>query len=356
MRRLVAGLCLGIFPVLLTAERDPPPDGLLRVRDDPEREELSIELGPIDLPARTPHQALRQMPVQFGTVPFDLTIHGYRVELVDGDGRRVPQEILHHVNLLDPRSRELFLPIMRRVLAASHETRPHSVPGWLFGIPLRGGDPFIALTMLHNPTDREFRGVTVRLILEYERGEVLPLFRLYPFHLDVEFPVGSKAFDLPPGRTVRSWDGSPAIPGEIVGLGGHLHRHATRLTLEDLTTGEMLYDEAPVLSPDGSIAEVPVRRYYDFDLGLDLYPAHRYRVSVSYYNPTGDTIPDGGMGSVAGVFLPDEPWPAADPDDVTYRLDYEHVLRSVGAHGAHEARRRVGPAMASSIAGPGRSG
>jgi len=303
--------------------------GYLTITDDPGAKRLILALGPIDLPAGTSHDALRQLPVQHGTIPFDFTIRGFRAEVVDAGGRSVPQAVIHHLNLLDPRSRELFLPIMRRVLALSHETKPARVPGWLFGIPMRSGDPFLALTMLHNPTDRSYDGVTVRLILEYERSERLPLYTLYPFHIDVMFPVGIKTFDLPPGRSTRSFEASPAVAGGIVGMGGHLHRYATSLALEDVTDRRVLYRIVPKVTPDGHIEEVPILRHRGKGLGALIYPDHVYRVTVTYDNPTGETIPDGGMASVAGGFVPLEEWPSADPSHPLYAEDYEDVIHSL---------------------------
>lgn len=311
----------------------------LSVTHHADREQIEIALGPIDLPARMSHHDLPQLPVQVGTVPFDFTLHGYRIEIVDQDGEPVPQVVLHHFNLLDPGDRELFLPIMRRILAASHETKPQRLPGWLFGLPFEKGDPFMALTMLHNPTDRDYHGVRVKLIVDYERFERLPFYRIYPFHMDVMFPTGSKAFDLPPGWSTKSFEASPAIEGGIIGLGGHLHRYGRSLTLEDLTTGRVLYRVQPVVAADGHIEEVPVQRYSGKGVGLVIHPSHLYRVTATYFNPTEETIPDGGMGSVAGALIPLEAWPRADTDDPLYRRDYQWVLDSVrmGDHqGEHE--------------------
>jgi hypothetical protein len=308
-----------------------PGSGYLSVEDHPEREEIVLSLGPIDLPARTPHHGISQIPVQQGVIPFDMTVDGYRVEAVDRRGRRVPQDVIHHLNLLDPTSRELFLPIMRRVLAASHETPPVKVPEFIFGLPLEQGDPFLLLTMLHNPTDTSYEGVTVRLVLNYNRSNVTPMYRLYAFHLDVMFPLGSKAFDLPPGKTVKSWEGSPAVPGGIVGMGGHLHRYGRRLELEDVTEGRVLWRFEPKRSESGQVHEVPVQiRHRTRGIGVPISPDHRYRVSVTFFNPTGDTIPDGGMGSVAGGFIPydHQDWPSADLRDPVYAEDYRNVLMS----------------------------
>lgn len=314
----------------------------IRVLDDPERKELTIALGPIDLPARTSHHALDQLPVQEGTVPFDLTIRSYRAEVYDETGARVPQTVLHHLNVLDPGRRELFLPIMLRVLAASHETPPVSVPGWLFGIPMRGGTRFLALTMLHNPTDETYRGVSVRLVVGYERREGLPVYSAVPFHLDTMFPItSSKSFDLPPGRFAKTYEGSPVVPGLIVGIGGHLHRYATRLRLEDLTTEEVLYDVSPVVDGEGHIEKIPMLTHQGKGIGALVDPDHIYRVTAEYYNPTGDVIPNGGMGAVAGVFIPMEPWPPSNPGDPLYRADYEWVLASLSRHGGERGHGGV---------------
>ncbi len=320
----------------------PPDTSHLRVEHDPERKELTIALGPIDLPANTTHHALRQLPVQRGTVPFDFTIRSYRVQIVDGDGRPVPQAVLHHMNVLDPERRELFLPIMLRVLAASHETPPVSVPGWLFGIPMRGGAPFLALTMLHNPTPDSFADVSVRLILGYERSEYLPMYTIVPFHLDTMFPLGTKGFDLPPGRFVKTYDASPAVPGLIVGLSGHLHQFATELKLENLTTGEILYRITPEVDEEGHIERIPVLRHRGKGLGAPVRPEHVYRVTAEYYNPTGAPIVGGGMGAVAGGFVPLDAWPASDPRDPLYVADYEWVFASLAQHGG-EAEHRHDP-------------
>lgn len=302
----------------------------LAVEHYPEREEIVFSLGPIDLPARTSHHALEQLPVQEGIIPFDMTVDAYHAEAVDRDGRPVPQDVIHHLNLLDPTDRELFLPIMRRVFAASHETPPVSVPELLLGVPFEGGDRFWFLAMLHNPTSRSYEGVRVRLVMNYNRSGTTPLYRMYPFHLDVMFPLGYKAFDLPPGETIRSWEGSPAIAGAIVGMGGHLHRHATRLELRDLTEGHLLWVFEPPRTPDGSVEEVPALLHRGHGLGFPIQPSHTYRVSVTYYNPTRDTIRDGGMGSVAGAIIPYDwrAWPRADPGDPIYAEDYRNVLVS----------------------------
>lgn len=302
----------------------------LTIEHDPASEEIVFSLGPIDLPAHTSHHALEQLPVQEGIIPFDMTVDAYHAEAIDVDGNPVPQAVIHHLNLLAPSDRELFLPIMRRVFAASHETPPVRVPELLLGVPFESGDRFWLLAMLHNPTDTSYKDVHVRLVMDYNRSRRTPLYRMYPFHLDVMFPLGYKAFDLPPGETVRSWQGRPAIAGAVVGMGGHLHRYATRLELADVTEGRVLWRFTPEQTEGGRVQEVPVLLHRGHGLGFPIQPSHTYRVSVTYHNPTPDTIREGGMGSVAGAIIPYDwrAWPRADPRDSVYAEDYRNVLVS----------------------------
>src|SRR6266550_1579853 len=62
-------------------------------------------------------------------IPSDGYVHGFRVAVVDSVGHELPDEMIHHFNLIDPDHRELFLPISRRLLAAGHETGAVRLPG-----------------------------------------------------------------------------------------------------------------------------------------------------------------------------------------------------------------------------------
>ena len=137
------------------------------------------------------------------------------------------------------------------------------------------------------------------------------------------------------------------MPGKIVGLGGHMHDYGRLIEFVDATTGEVIYQAAPVADSTGHIASVPTSRLYGWTgLGVHVVPDHRYRVTVYYDNPTGQAVPDGGMGVVGGLFVPDRgvEWPPADRTDSLYQQDYRHYMRLSGGHemqmpmrmGAHE--------------------
>ncbi|MBI4421061.1 MAG: hypothetical protein HY560_09570, partial [Gemmatimonadetes bacterium] len=234
-----------------------------------------------------------------------------------------------HLNLIDPDHRELFLPISQRIGAVGGETGPQSLPRILFGLPLKAGQRVVVSAMLHNPTAKDYRGATVRFYWKYtQAGRLWPLFQLQPFQLDVAFPAGDKSFDLPPGKWSKSYEGKPAIPGRILGIGGHLHEYATALRFEDVTANRTIWEGEPYTDEKGNVNRLAVGRLYR-RLGVALDTAHLYRVTVFYQNPTADTIRSGGMGVVAGVVLPQTLWPATDTTDRLYRLDRQHYLREV---------------------------
>jgi hypothetical protein len=337
---------LGLVLALAAADRPtvaPPGDAAdaagaagARIFEDRASGTLVLDLAPVDLPANTPHHLLAQPPVATLAIPASGYISGFRVVVVDSAGRELPAALLHHFNLIDPDHRELFLPISRRLLAAGRETGAVRLPSFLFGLPLLRGERVVASAMVENLTPVTYRQARVRLLMDFTpAGRPWPLLRASPWQLDVAFPVGDKSFDLPPGRSSRSYEATPAIPGKVIGVGGHLHDYARSIEFADATTGEVIYRADPVTDAGGHVAAVPVRRLYGWTrIGVPLVPGHRYRVTVEYDNPTGHVIPEGGMGVVGGLFVPDRgvAWPAADPRDSLYQQDYRHYMRLSGGH------------------------
>src|SRR2546430_17724645 len=74
---------------------------------------LVLGLARMDLPGNAPHHALAQPPVATLEIPENGFIYGFRVQVVDSAGHALPDELIHHFNLIDPDHRELFLPISR---------------------------------------------------------------------------------------------------------------------------------------------------------------------------------------------------------------------------------------------------
>jgi len=304
---------------------------------DDAKGELVLEMPPTDLPAAMGDgmEGMVTTPASRVDIPVAGYVHSFRIECVDADGNVLPASHLHHINIIDPSRRELFAPISLRFLAAGRETGAPSVNDKLVGMPLLAGQRVILKAMLHNPEARRLPGVRARVILGYRKaGGSFPLFEAYPWQLDVKFPVGeqpggTKAFELPAGHSETYYEASPVVPGTLVGIGGHVHDLARYLEFRDVTPGDVLWKGEPVRDKDGSVVQMPTRLFYSWNrMGVKLDPGHKYRVTVAYDNPTGAPIPYGGMGVVAGLFLPEKGarWPAVDTTDATYRTDLENTL------------------------------
>ncbi len=324
-----------------TRESAPAPEKeWVEVIDHSEEGELDIVIGPIVLEAGASHHSVKQPPLLTVTVPAGGYLYGFDIQMVNGDGAPITNDVLHHVNLIDPDHRELFSPISRRLFAAGKETQPAAMPKFL-GIPLDEGQRLNISAMFHNPSGEPYPDAHLRVTLKYrQEGMIFPV-AVHPVYIDVMGFIGEKDFDLPPGTYEQSWEGSPAISGRLLGAGGHLHERATALRFEDLTTGDVLWEVVPVVDEDGHLLEVPMGKFW-WKGGIRLHADHTYRLTAAYDNPTGETLVDGGMGVLGGIFLParGEEWPAVDEVDPEYLTDLERTFqtalrRSMGMDDTH---------------------
>lgn len=121
--------------------------GLAPVRVDPAAGVLEVVLGPVRLAA---HTMGHRPPIQLVRVPAAGAFHGYPWEITDARGRRLPNQLLHHVNLIDPDEQELFSATARHVFAAGRETEPRTFTS-LIGYPLAAGTRLLVISMFSNP-------------------------------------------------------------------------------------------------------------------------------------------------------------------------------------------------------------
>jgi len=108
-----------------------------------------------------------------------------------------------------------------------------------------------------------------------------------------------------------------------------MHAYGRSIEFWDATTGKLLWHGEPAPAKPGEPKAVPIAKLYSLTgIGVRITPTHRYRVRVIYENPTGTTIPAGGMGVVGGLFKPDRDavWPRTDPSDSLYQKDLRHFM------------------------------
>lgn len=307
------------------------PSVTLTVRQN--SKEMVLDYGPVDLPAAMHNMpgmdmAMLDLPPRWITVPNDAWLHGYWVEVVDGNGAKVPMSTLHHVNVIATQQRELFSPIMLRIAAASSETEPVTLPRFL-GLDAHKGDTLLVRTMLHNPTGKSYERVHIRVHFPLtERNSTFGSLRIQPFYLDVTPPAAPHDFDVPPGHSERYWDAKPAIDVRIVGFSGHVHKYATMIRLEDRTDNTVIWQARPDTTAAGEPKALPLKRFLA-TFGKPISAGHVYRLTVTYDNPTGQKIIDGGMGTLGGVVLVagGTRWPSVDLRDPEYRMDVRAMWR-----------------------------
>jgi hypothetical protein len=325
----------------------------IRVLDQADRGEMVFLVGPVDLPAGvSPESGHHVDPVPLQEIRFPRAgwVHGFVTDMVDAGGAPLRESFLHHVNVIDPDHRELFSPIARRVMAAGPETGEKELPGSM-GLPIEAGQRLLVRAVFHNPTPEDRRGLYLRIRFAFEPSRAgSGRAGVFPLYLDVRPPVGKKSFDLPPGRSEQSWSGRPAVAGRLLAAAGHLHEHAVSLRLEDATGGEVLWEVVPVTDSTGGIEEIPIGSFWKKG-GIPLRPDREYRLVATYDNPTGETLPEGGMGTLGGVFIPEpgETWPAVDPTHPDYLADLVHQRGDTGAMGpggAHAGHSSGGPGPA----------
>ena len=331
---VIIGLIAPTVAVAQTApsadEVEPPTlptdrDELIRIVDRPDDRIIEYVIGPVRLDSGIPNL---RTPIQMAGVPIDGWLYGFDVSMRDADGNRIPMETLDHVNFIDPDQRGLFSPVARRVMAAGRETARQRLPG-LFGYPVQPGDRFLIAAMFANPTDTDYPEAYLHVAFDYslEGEKLIEPRNVYSFYLDVMGPVGAKQFVVPPGPSKRAWQGSPAVAGRILAIGGHVNDYATKLRLVDVTNGSVVWEVRPVLDRAGQLEEVPRSEMWWW-LGKHIYPDRVYRIEVEYDNPLDVPAPSGGMGEIGGMILVEKgiAWPRLEPTDPLYAADLENTL------------------------------
>lgn len=337
----VAGiLCLGVAApsdapgqTIPSTEMVQPPslparqNDLVRVVDRAGERIIEFVIGPVALdsgmsPLRT--------PIQMAEVPIAGWFHGFDVSMKDAEGNRLPIETLRHVNFIDPDQRELFSPVARRVMAAATETSRQILPT-LIGYPVQPGDRYLITAVFANPTGPKIPAGYLHVEFNYslEGEKLIEPRNVYPFQLDVMGFVGEKDFVVPPGRSKRAWQGSPAVEGRILGIGGHTGDYATRLRLVNVTSGAVLWDISPILDDEGRLREIPRSEMWR-SLGTRIFTDQVYRIEVEYDNPLDMPAPGGGMGQIGGVILVAKgiAWPHLEPTNPSYAADLESTINA----------------------------
>ncbi len=278
----------------------------LEVHEDATIQELTVRLGPLDLPAHADHHSIAQAPDLFLTLPFDGWVTAYHPRLIDDAGKPLPNELLHHVAFWNTARSDFLCPRKEEHIfgAGGEMNNWPALPG--FGYRVHPGERIRIGTMVHNPTDTSFPKVFLEVRMETKRvasnGDELK--KVYPVWFDVQ-ECGESGYDLRPGRNVNTGEFHFPYNGILLGLGGHLHDYGQRLVVVNETRKEDIATLPLRLDSRGLILSMPIVTFMDRG-GYRVNLGDLIQVTATYDNPTGHELPEGAMGIAVGYFLPED--------------------------------------------------
>jgi hypothetical protein len=318
--------------------RDSTPTSQLRVTIDSSRHEVIVLAGPFRVPPSDPEMEHMMMmggqdhsmdmpltPVQTFSWPVTGWMHGFKVELLDGEGRVLPQRLMHHLIAVNFSRRQLVYPAVERLMGVGEESdHDVSIPKSI-GVPLTPGQEIGVYVMWNNQTGQELPAVYYRLVLRWLPRNLQPRpIDALPIYMDVNLSVGGdNTFNVPPGgRFTKAFEFVPPVSGHLLGVSGHLHDYGLLVRLEDAESGKELVAVPARRDSTGKVLGMPRRLLAIRGEGIRIKAGHRYRVVGVYENTTRDTL-YGAMAHMVGLFAPDDMrrWPAIDPADTSYRKD-----------------------------------
>ncbi len=319
-----------LLPALLTAPMaDTVPT--LRVTVDSSRREVVVTAGPFvirHMPPNMDHGMMHQMegtttPLLRFDWPMEAWFRGFDVELADGKGQPLDSRMVHHINVMNFDRRQLLYPAVERMLAAGAETGSVVVPKSI-GLPMSAGFQLAMYAAWNNIGEADIEDAWLTVRLKWSPKNLAPRPQdVLPLYMDVSYDRKTDSYDLPAGRSSKSYEFTLPLGGRLLAVGGHAHDYAEFVSLEEVESGKTIIRLDAKTDSAGRLLGIP-RKYYGVrGDGLKLTAGRRYRVRADYNNPTGQMIPNGAMGLLAGAFVPDDyaKWPALNPDDPDIKLD-----------------------------------
>ena len=260
--------------------------------------------------------------------PVDGWYRGFKVDLVDSAGNELPQHLMHHLVGVDFAHRQLLEGDLVRFIAAGVETHNVVLPR-IMGVPMKSGQQLGIYAGWHNPAPKDYEGVYIRLAMPYlPKNTLVKPIEVFPVQMDINNTPGQpNVYDLPPGKTSRTFDFKMPIAGRFLGIGGHMHDYGVDLKLEDAASGKVISRVVSERDTAGHVISIG-RKYYPV-LGLHMDAGKSYRVVGSYDVPPQqkDTLFSGAMAIMAGVFAPSDArqWPVANFNDPETHADLESL-------------------------------
>src|SRR5437773_3262557 len=144
---------------------------------DRSRHELSVTAGPLNVPVAEGMPKYMTLAddtlVQSFAWPVDGWYRGFRLAVLDGGGKPVARDVLHHLTVVNFDRRQLLYPIADRLAAVGRETGDVSMPRSV-GMPMTVGQRIGLYAMWDNTTRHEVQDVYLRVTLLWTPANEAP--------------------------------------------------------------------------------------------------------------------------------------------------------------------------------------
>ncbi len=278
-------------------------------------------IGPIDLPAHTPHQHHApfvpngvsaeavpwyfhsQVPVVAVPVGEDGWLVEFAARILDEREQELPGTLLCHTALFRFDAQH---PASSEVVAGSGGELSSTVLPAGYGVPVFKGQPLQMMSLFRNPLPEDFKSVYLKVAVRFvarAQGHA-PLTSVKPVWLSAHQPSQPEdaSYLVMPGREVKTSRVTFPFPGMVVYLMGHLHApYGVRLLLANATTGKTVWNAEARKSPDGRAITLPQWSQRD---NFRVAPTESYELSAEYQNTSNQPID--AMGVVGAFVVPDE--------------------------------------------------
>jgi hypothetical protein len=275
----------------------------LDAKTDAAAHTITLRIGPMNLPANTPHMKMAQPPDLVWTIAAGGWLLAYHTKLVDAAGGEVPGVVLHHVAFWNENRPDFLCPNKdEHIFGAGGElTDWAQVPG--FGYRVEKGDKIRLETMIHNPTPTTYQQAYLEVAIPYQdAASPAPLKNFYPAWMDVG-SCGNSGYDLPTGQSKKVGTVPVKYDGVLLGVGGHMHDYARALVLEDSRNNEPVATLIAKTGERGRLVSMPVVMFVETG-GYALVAGDRLTITATYDNTSGKLLRAGAMGIVVGYFVP----------------------------------------------------
>ncbi|HMI59035.1 MAG TPA: hypothetical protein VK511_13355, partial [Gemmatimonadaceae bacterium] len=247
---------------------------------DSARGEVIITAGPYDLPNMPPNMAEMHMgspQVLRFEWPIDGGLRGFNLSMQTADGTPLPKSVIHHLIAVNFDRRQIVYQMVERLFGWGKETDPVMLPAGV-GVPLAKGQHLGVYAMWHNDSGKDIHNAYLKMTLAF-----IPKAKLQnpvlPLYVDVNNHIGGvTTFDVPPGKSTRSYEFEFPLSGRLIGIGGHLHDYGVAVRFEDAVSGKVLVRLKSDRNDDGEISKVGRFIWGFHEEALPIEAHHKYRV------------------------------------------------------------------------------